>query len=721
MRGKGILDPSKNKNAYPMTGLQTFPSYIKISVNGQSCGEAWLPDDPADHRGALSWFAQPQDGNLYEAGSYGYLIKTSIPVTALTEGQDIRIRIETPDGVNGGLAIYGKDFGRYPLDPTLVFVGNGHTQEKASRSVTVAEFGLKPDTRENAVPYVQKALEYCKANNVAELIFPVGRYDFWPHRCIERDYYESNTTDNNPKRLAILVEHFDGLTIDGSGSDFVFHDRIQPLTVDNSNDVTLKNFTVDWDIPLTAQATVLQATDNYVDLQINAYESPYVIEDGRLIFVGEGWKSPWWGSMEFDRDSRIVVPQTGDHGCIITKGDSRFEELSKGTVRLHNDFKRRPAVGNLLVLRHSERDHSGIFVADSKNVAVRDVDIYHCAGLGVLAQYTENLVFTNVNSIPNEKKGRILAGHDDGFQISNCKGEVRVENCTFHALMDDPINVHGTSVRVVERPDDFTLRCKFMHDQSKGMKWARTGESVGFIDNQSMQTIAFGTVKSYREINDVFEVVFTQAVPQQVKADYALENLTWTCDFFLTGSHFKSCRARGLLVSTPGKVVIEDNVFESSGSAILIAGDANGWFESGAVRDVLITRNTFKSSCMTSMYQFCEAVISVFPIIPQKNTATPFHRNITVADNLFEPYDYPILYALSVDGIEFSNNRLVRSYDFEPFHHRKSGLTFEYCKRVTVKGNIAEGDVLGNTVELLQTPRKEYKTDKNSFFKIIDK
>ncbi|MDR1676588.1 MAG: glycoside hydrolase family 2, partial [Tannerella sp.] len=122
MRGKGIHDPSKNPNAYPMTGRQTFPSYAKIYVNGRTCGDAWLPDDPADHRGALSWFSQPQDKKLYEAGSYGYLVKTPVPVTALTEGQDIRIRIEVPDGVNGGLAIYGKDFGRYPLDPTLVFV-----------------------------------------------------------------------------------------------------------------------------------------------------------------------------------------------------------------------------------------------------------------------------------------------------------------------------------------------------------------------------------------------------------------------------------------------------------------------------------------------------------------------------------------------------------------------------------------------------------------------
>jgi hypothetical protein len=590
-----------------------------------------------------------------------------------------------------------------------------------AQTVSVADFGLKPDTRENAVPYVQKALERCKANGISTLSFPKGRYDFWPHRCIERDYFESNTSDINPKRLAILIERFDGLTIDGENSDFVFHDRMQPFTVDSSSNITVKNLTVDWDIPLTAQATVLQVADGYVDLQINAYESPYIIENGRLVFIGEGWKSAWSGTMEFDRDKRIVVPRTGDSGCMNIEGEYRAEELTKGMVRIHaTKYKRTPAVGNLLVMRHSERDHAGIFIVDSKNVVLENVDVYHCAGLGILAQYSENLSFTNVNNIPNEKKGRILAGHDDGFQISNCRGDVAVKNCTFHALMDDPVNVHGTSVRIIERVDDYTLRCKFVHDQSVGMTWARAGESVGFIDNRNMQTIALGTVKTYRRITtDRFELIFTQPVPQQIKADYALENLTWTCNFSVTGSHFKSCRARGLLVSTPGKVMISDNVFESSGSAILIAGDANGWFESGAVKDVTITGNTFKSPCMTSMYQFCEGVISICPIIPQKNAATPFHRNISIVDNSFELYDYPILYALSVDGIDFSDNKLIRSHDFEPFHYRKHGLTFEYCKRITVRGNTVEGETLGNTIRLVQTPTKECKTDKNSFFKLV--
>ena len=125
MRGRGTFDPSLNPNAYPMTDERTFPSAMTVYVNGTVAGTVELADDPADHRGILSWHAQPRDRRLREAGSYGYLVNVALPrsamETAAASGR-IELRLVVPDSLPGGLAIYGARFGRYPLDPTLVFV-----------------------------------------------------------------------------------------------------------------------------------------------------------------------------------------------------------------------------------------------------------------------------------------------------------------------------------------------------------------------------------------------------------------------------------------------------------------------------------------------------------------------------------------------------------------------------------------------------------------------
>src|SRR5207247_5411443 len=79
MRGRGTHDPSRNPNAYPMTDEVRFPSAVTVRVNGVVAGRYELADDPADHRGILSWHAQLKDRKLREAGSYGYLLEVPIP------------------------------------------------------------------------------------------------------------------------------------------------------------------------------------------------------------------------------------------------------------------------------------------------------------------------------------------------------------------------------------------------------------------------------------------------------------------------------------------------------------------------------------------------------------------------------------------------------------------------------------------------------------------
>jgi hypothetical protein len=124
MLGKGTNDPSMNPNSYPMTDMYKYPSMVRIMVNGVPAGTFFLEDDPADHRGILSWFSQPRNRKLNEAGSYGYLVKASVPKEMIlqTTNKTIKIRFEVDKSLPGGLAVYGERFGRYPVDPAVIFV-----------------------------------------------------------------------------------------------------------------------------------------------------------------------------------------------------------------------------------------------------------------------------------------------------------------------------------------------------------------------------------------------------------------------------------------------------------------------------------------------------------------------------------------------------------------------------------------------------------------------
>ncbi|MBC7625682.1 right-handed parallel beta-helix repeat-containing protein [Ferruginibacter sp.] len=586
----------------------------------------------------------------------------------------------------------------------------------AQDTIRITDFGGAPNSRINAVQAVKKALEACKGKAQAVLVFSKGRYDFWPQYVEERLYYESNTDVIPLRRCPVLLEHLKNITVDGNGSDFIFHDRMQPITIDNCENIYIKNINIDWDIPLTAQGQVMAVTPEYIDVAINA-ESPYVIEQGKIFFTGEGWKSELsrWGVMEFDKDTKLIAPQTGDESCLGRGyGEYIANEISKGLVRMSHRFKRLPALGNYLVLRHSARDHAGVFITTSRNVTFENINMFQNAGLGILSQYSENLTFKKVNCIPNPAKNRILSGHDDGFHYSNCKGQITADSCRFAALMDDPINVHGTSVQIIKKISSKKLLCKFMHEQSIGFTWARKGEQVSFIENKAMNSFGVAVVQSFVARDpEIFELVFKDDIPAATIVGDALENLDWVPDVLIKNSFFGSNRARGILVTTPGKVIIENNIFESSGSAILISGDANDWFESGAVKDVTIRNNTFNDPCLTSMYQFCEGIISIDPIIPMPDNNKPFHRNINIENNTFHPFDYPVLYAKSTAGLRFNNNTIIRSNRFKAFHARKYMITIEACKAVEIKQNKLQGDVLGKNVRLISTPAKELTLGKN--------
>lgn len=116
-------EPSQNKNSYPMTDEKKFASNVQIEIDGSFAKTILLEDDPADHRGILSWHSQLQNRKLSEAGSYGYMVKIPLKskqIRSLAKTGKLTVKLSVNNG--GGLAVYGKEFGRYAFNPSVILL-----------------------------------------------------------------------------------------------------------------------------------------------------------------------------------------------------------------------------------------------------------------------------------------------------------------------------------------------------------------------------------------------------------------------------------------------------------------------------------------------------------------------------------------------------------------------------------------------------------------------
>jgi hypothetical protein len=168
--------------------------------------------------------------------------------------------------------------------------------------VNVADFGVKPDSGEDATFRVLLALDACRAVKNPVLIFPKGTYQFHPDQALER-YYAIANNWHKMQRVALPICDFDGLTIDGQGSDFIMHGLILPVVMDGSKNVTIKNFSIDWQRPSLSQGEVVESDGTHFDMHI-AGEYPYKIVNGALIFTDGATEYPL-------RDFLELIPRPG--------------------------------------------------------------------------------------------------------------------------------------------------------------------------------------------------------------------------------------------------------------------------------------------------------------------------------------------------------------------------------------------------------------------------
>ena len=571
--------------------------------------------------------------------------------------------------------------------------------------IRASDYGVKANSYENAAVAMQNAIAACKAKDNAVLLLPGGRIDIWPEGTMKRELYISNATEDDTlpkiKSIAILFDDCSNLTLDGNNTLVILHGKMISFAIINSRNIKIRNIRFDYERPTISELTIRSFSDSIVETEIHP-DSKYAIDNGQIVFYGEGWKTKAYHTILFNPISNTL--QYSDFRPFLV---GKAVQTGPLHVRFRGDFsKNRFNTGEILTIRDPYRDNCGGFIHLSKNIQLESINMYFMHGLGIVSQFSDSISLLKVTVAPRENSGRVIASFADCFHFSGCRGLVKIDSCFTSGSHDDPVNVHGTHLQIIS-VDAAKLKVRFMHHQTYGFDAFFAGDSIAFVNPKTLMSLGTAKLKSAKLINRrEMELEVDGAMPAFVSDGLCIENLTWTPDVTIQNSRFERTNTRGLLVTTRRKVLIENNVFYRIGMyPILIADDASSWFESGAVQDVTIRNNTFEECG----YSSGNGAINISPENHQLLQAYFVHKNIRIEDNLFKVKNMPVLTVRSTDGLIFSNNTIdganvMKADTIRPI------IWLTACKKVLIKNNVMKH--FGRPViKLDQMPASAVKTD----------
>jgi len=503
----------------------------------------------------------------------------------------------------------------------------------------------------------------------AKIAFTSGVHLVKAARATKVSYFVSNSADDpsTPRPVGILVKHCRHLRIVGDpGSELVYGDRMTEFINDQSEDITYSGLTFDMSRPTVSEFRVLSAGASQAVIR-PAEGSTYSIADGHFSWTGDlgtGWTMV-----------QEAVPETGT--CVrLGKWDpfaaASATQLTDGSVRLtykSDNMGMRP--GHQYQFRNVKRDTTSAVNTRCKNLQFSNCRFYALPGMAIVSQFTENLTFRKDAVEPKPGTLRTCPAWADCFHFSGCRGQILVDGCRFSGTQDDPINVHGTFLRVVEKTATNQVLVRFMHPQTYGFAAFQPGDDIDFVSHASLLAYFRSKVISVDRRTDTdWLLTFESSVPGFSVGD-VVDNVSWYPDLTIRNCSVTMDSCRGFLITTRGKVLVENNTFARTAmSAIDIADDANSWYESGSVRDVTIRNNRF--------IECGEPAISIHPENLTNDPNQPVHENITISANQFLLAGKLAISAKSVRNLRIFGNL---------FSPKAMPIKTSACTAVRIEGN----------------------------------
>ncbi|MGN0879237.1 MAG: right-handed parallel beta-helix repeat-containing protein [Oligosphaeraceae bacterium] len=475
---------------------------------------------------------------------------------------------------------------------------------------------------------------------------------------------------------AFVLDGVEDVEVDLGGAELLFHGRMTPFVLRNCRNVTLRNFSVDYDRPFYSQAEIVSVSGDTMVLRMDA-AFPCGMVDGSFCALAPHWvqrldrghmlwqpfdpvtRAPaWHGEMVLavfaDYDEEENPPCSIQHFS-IEPGEGEREWVVRGPVRP----SWRP--GMVMAMTHESRVNNAILMERCEQVTVENVRLIHGSAMGLVAMFCCDLTIRRFDMYCDSRSAGLVSINADSIHCFHCTGRILVEDCIFESMLDDAINIHGNYNRVSAVSGRRLTLEVLAAAGLRHVRWYVPGDRLAIHRGATVETRCVRTVRTVAypapgrvtvELDGDAEGV---APGDVVELDAMPEIVIRRC---VTGRN----RPRGFLLSSGGPTLVESCVFGNCSCAIHFTGDMTYWYESGPVRDVTIRHCHFHN---------CGYCTSDYPIVadPQVRVteAQPcYHRGITIEDNVFESFSTGLLSAHHTENIVMRRNRWIEAGDYPP-------------------------------------------------------
>lgn len=478
----------------------------------------------------------------------------------------------------------------------------------------------------------------------------------------------------------VVINRADGFTLDGNGATLIFganQGNSRAIQVNDSTDIVLKNFTVDYDpLPFTqGRVIAVSAERRELTIELDAGYPDLFRKTGLNLQI-------------YNPRSRLLKDNGGDlfNGNVIGEPASRTYTLRFGRPV---DFI---ATGDLAAI--DWRISGGISFENVHNALIEDVTILTSPNAAIMGRFVSGdhilrrIVIKRGDRLPEGATApRLVSSVADGINYAILEKGVTIEDCDVSFQGDDAVNFHGASLSIVkqESPTTFTAIChhdgrrlpqvlsadtpvRFMTDDNYGVFAEVKLKSIAVIEDQKMPYEEFCKRFPRATSPDAQRTSFRLVIDRPVILPGGLASVDFPAgnggNFVIRNNYFHDNRAFALRLMA-GNGVVENNRFERQlKAAISIGPEYQPWREAGWVDNLVIRNNTFSNQCMElrSLQPDSGAVaaIMVRAGVPAEGNGKryPGNRNLVIENNRIADTRAGAIYIDNTDGATVQNNQL---------------------------------------------------------------